>query len=344
MRVFIVSMLLPLAGVAAELESVAVSASGLLTKSYARVSMMSSRSGQKTDFRSLKTSGTDDSGRMSESTILPNQSLVAAFGFIELQRRHQLMVAMIQSMESEETRTVATPFGPSVLLPGRISIARYRIALSPLFGLSASAVHVDTFGMRDPGVGLGYRDVSMAGGQNVDLNLSVPLTARSRADQLLTRATLRGGLIHRMDNFTLLSRLSHSRTFYKDPANLDKPKPGSTPSRGLASAMPSELDMVLVQREKSRSTGMMGALFQANSKLRLGTLGQMVYVTTFKNKGMWITVFKPLTISYALGSWEAGANFSLSSDILNYKSPSLPSQWTAGVNLSYGFGQAPGAI
>lgn len=343
---FLSFLIFPISGVAVSLESTASidSSAPLFTKSYARFSMISSRSAQKTDFRSLKTLAVDDSGGMSESTILPNQNFITGFGLIELDRKHQLLMAVIQGVDKEETRMVATPFGSSFLLPGRIAVAGYRFLLSEKFSLSASAVHVDTFGVMDPSLGIGYRNMGERGGNLANLLLTAPLTEKSRKDKLLTRATLRLGMVRRWDNWMLFGRLSHSRPFYQDPANLDKPAGAGPGIRPVSMMMPSEVDLILIQREKSRSTASLGTQLQASRKLRMGMSGQLVNVSTFKNKEMWITHFKALSAAYTLGSWEAGASFGLSSDILKFKSPSFPNRWSAGVNLSYAFGQMPGMI
>jgi hypothetical protein len=314
--------------------------SKFISKPYVRFSVLSSRSGNKGDFRSFRTSGSDD-GSVSEQTTLPNLSFVAAFGSVNLARSHQLMVAAMQGINKEEDKRVATPFGANIQLPSRIALARYRYLLNENLSFSASMMHVDTFGYMDPNLGVQHKNMRSWGALTSDLQLSAPVTEKSRADQLYTRATARLSAMHRYEKFTNFGRLSHSRPFYRDPENLDKPVSNarSGPSSARPTSLPAEVDLVLMQRETSRSIFSLGSAYQLTDRFRFSSSGNLILLTTLKNEEIWLSTFRPLGATYSKNSWEVSLNFGLTSDVRKYKSPSLPSQWIVSGGMSYFFGE-----
>lgn len=326
--------------------------SKLFERSYLKVSVFSSRSSQKSDYRSLKTTGLDEGGGVSERTVLPNQSFVSAFGMIQPFEKHQLLFGALQSVDSEERRQVPTPFGSKFTLPGRISVARYRYLLSEEFSLSAGAVHVDTFGYSDPFLGIGYR-VAREGGwiHRAEWKLSAPVNRTSRADGLLTRGVLRADTLLRHGFFVTSGGLSHSRPFYRDSSRLDRPsglssKGSTVVGRNSVMAAPkiSELDLLLMQRENSRSSAHIGTGFQASKKWRLSTSANVAYLTTFQRGHLWVTGFKPINAIFTDKNLEIGAGLGLLSDIQKYRRPSLPKDWNVGLNVSYSLGVSPHSI
>ncbi len=310
-----------------------------LENSYARFSVTTSRSSLGKDFRSLKTIGTDESGGVSEKTVLPNQTFMSGMGMVNFSEAQQMLFAVLQSTDSVEARTVATPFG-AMVLPGQIAVARYRYSLSKKFSLSLGEVHVDTFGYSDPFLSMRYATQGERWTHYGDLRLSAPVTERSKNDQLYTKATLKAGSTLRSGLFAWSGSLAHSRPFYKDPAALDKSK-GASSHAAMPGPMPSALDLILLQKEKSRSSGSVGGVYRVGKNWRLSSSANMTYVDTFKGKHLWFTGIKPIGAAYTHGNMEVGGSFALNSEAAKFAAPSFPTNWTLGMNLSYSFGEAP---
>jgi len=329
---------------------------------FARFSYLTSRAG-KNDIRSFRSSGSDESGSMSESSSLPNLNYVSAVAFARPFRNQQVMLGGLQSLDPASTRTI-TALGRSFVLPGEILALRYKYELGERFSLSAGDIYVDTFKFLDPTAGIAYRNMRADGwGQRAGLDFSAPLSARSNAETLVTRGTLRTRLIHRSDVWIMSGGLAYSRPFYSDPSKAgtfghssansagprSRPPGGSggglSPGGAIGSATTTqsleEVDLVMLEPEFARTTASAGVLFSPGAKWKLSSNAGATHLETAKGHVIWLTSAKILGASYRLGQAEVGSDFQLYSDAHKFAHPSLPSLWSVGVHLSYSFGVEP---
>lgn len=312
-------------------------------KPYARVSMLSSHSSLENSYHTIKTVGSDESGGVSEKSVLPNRSFVSAMGALQPGKDHQVTFSVLQSMDSPETRQLTTPSGTQFTSPGTVAVARYRYSLSPQFSLSFGVTHVDTTGYSDPSLGLNFinsRDDDWS--HRLDLRLSIPASERSKNDHLFTKATLRAGTTFRGESFTTSGGVSHCRPFYQDVSKVESAS--TSRSARTSGAALSALDLILMQKEKSRSTGSLGTSYQASKRVRLAATTSLSYVATLQSKHLWVTSAKPINAVYSRENLDIGTYVEFLSNIEKYERPSLPKFWSVGVNLSYSFGTPPQTI
>src|SRR4051794_7288821 len=71
---------------------------------YFRMSLMSSSSSLRNDFRSLKSTGTEDGESMNENTVSPNLNYLSGMGIVTLGSVHRLSFAGLQALDSREDR------------------------------------------------------------------------------------------------------------------------------------------------------------------------------------------------------------------------------------------------
>ncbi|MGZ3696019.1 MAG: hypothetical protein ACXWQO_18255 [Bdellovibrionota bacterium] len=311
-------------------------------KVYSRFSVFTSRSGRQTDFRSVRTTGTDDSGSISEKSLFPNLNFLTALAIVTPADRHQVSALVLQSLDPVAKRTLPTPTGKSMVIPGRIAAARYRYDLSPSFSVSASQVHVDTSGFADPSFGLAFLTFDPNNRMyKFGINQTAPLTESSHNSHLITKSTLRASVVARKEEWVTTGYLSHSRPFYGAGANLSGSSPQVTVARPSPLPTLQEVDIVILQKEKNRSTAS-ATIAYTRKALTFSASAMATHFRTFKEKSIWATTVKPLGIAYtSKNKWETGASFNLTSAIEKYRSPSLPSQWNIGVYLSYSMGVQP---
>jgi hypothetical protein len=316
----------------------------LFDHAYARLSVLGSRSSQERNFRNMKAMSSDDGGGEAEKKIPVNQNFVSAIAILRPAENHEFFLAALQSLDSTESRKVAGPMG-DLVLPGRILALRYHYSLSDEYSLSLGSAHIDTIGFTDPFFGLGYstrREGDWL--HRIALQLAAPVTESSRRNDLYTKATLRASTTLRRGAFMSYAGLSHSRPFYRDPGKLERPSAVAKPGNARPFLAPSDLDIVLTQRESSRSSAYLGTGFRASRSLQLRASGSLSLFNTFKNSHLWITRVKPIGLTYTIDQMELGAELDLVSAIEKYRSPSLPKHWSLGMNLSYSFGEKPAPI
>jgi hypothetical protein len=344
--IFLTLTLLPFWASADELELQSQSPlSRIFSRSYARLSFLSSRNAQKNDFRSMKASASDDGGGEGEKKMPANQNFVSAIGLLRPAANQEVFLVALQSVDTADSRKVASPFG-NIYLPGRILAARYRYSLQEELSLSAGAVHLDTHGFTDPFFGLEY-STRRGGGwmHRVGLQLSAPITAGSRRDQLYTKATARLSTLQYRDAFLYFAGLSHSRSFYRNPAGLDRASATVNPAKNAGYRLAlSDLDQVLIERESSRSVAYVGTGYRPSRHFHLRSSGGVSLLNTFKSSHLWITYLKPVSATYTYEKMDLSADLTLVSDIRKYQSPSLPKNWGIGMSLSYSFGTSPATI
>ncbi len=350
--------------------SIAVNSSERTEKKYSvRLTYLTSRAGGK-DFRSFKSSGSDDSGSMNENSVMPNLNYISARAVITPLRGHQIMFGGLQSLDSAQARIITKPNGRKFPLPGEIFSLRYVYSLSRHYTLSAGETYIDTFKFSDPTLGLNYRNsVDSGWGQRVGLGLSLPTTEKSHNERLITRATIRTGASLTADRFVTSAGLSYSRPIYSRPGDLpsmrgedgggataapgaSQPSPGGRrtgrhggggTSGNVINADPTpasleEVDLVIMEREVDRSTGSIGLTFIPSQHWKLGTGAGITYLETARQKAIWLTSARLIGAAYTFGKAEIGSDLQLYSDIHKYQHAALPRLWSIGLHLSYFLG------
>jgi hypothetical protein len=311
-------------------------------KIYSRFSVFTSRSAKSTDFRTMRTMGTDESGSVSEKSIFPNMNFVSALAMVTPARGHQAAFALLQSLDPVAKRILPLPTGKNMQVPGQIAAIRYRYDLSQSFLLSASAVHVDTYGFADPSLGLTYVTFDSRNRlYKFGLSQTAPITANSQASHLRTKSTLRASVVARKDTWTTTGYVSHSRPFYAAGASPANAGTQVAVTRASPLIDLQEMDIVILQKEKNRSTAS-ATIAYVKKAFTFSASATASHFRTFKDRSIWATTLKPLGIAYTTkNKWETGASFNLTSAIEKYRAPSLPTQWNVGVYLSYSIGEQP---
>ena len=316
---------------------------------FLQFSMLSSKSGQKNDFRSLKGSASDDTGGMSESTSIPNLSYAAGVGILKFQENHRFVVAALQSLDSRELRTIPTPFGRNFVIPGQIFALKYSYAVAPNWRLSAGGAYIDVFRFTDPSAGVTYRRSAGNGlSYRMGVDFAAPINAKSKRDHLITRTTARSGAYLRKANWSAHGSLSHSVPFFRavsaTPGAISHGSvshgaggPGGMPAMGQIE----EIDLVLSDREVSRTMTSIGGSFSLSDSVSLSTGFGITYLRTARNTDIWMSNMKPIGAKFSMNKMEVGTNLTLNSDIQNYQRLSLPRLWNVDVTVSYFFGQHP---
>ncbi|MGZ6359833.1 MAG: hypothetical protein ACXWP1_11805, partial [Bdellovibrionota bacterium] len=149
------------------------------------------------DYRSFKSSATDDSGATTEGSSLPDLNYLSTRLSISPWTKHTFSVGALQSLDSESTRTISGPSGDARTLPSSIFSARYGYRLSEHFSLGAGQTYVKGRKFSDTTTNLSYRSNGFDEqglGHRAGLSLSIPTTERSHNDHLITRATARTSL------------------------------------------------------------------------------------------------------------------------------------------------------
>lgn len=311
---------------------------------FLQFSLVTSKSELKNDFRSLKGTASDDTGGMSESTAIPNLSYAAGVGMAQFREKHRVYGAVLQSMDRLASRTISTPFGRDFILPGQILGLRYTYAASEHLRLTASGAYIDVFGFTDPSAGLIYRGTATPGVYyRLSTELSLPVNKKSIRDNLTTRATARAAISVRRRNWNGSAKLSHSVPFYGPPATAPSSISHGASASGGGPVIRDieEIDLVLSDREVSRTmTGLNGSLSVTDSLSLSSNLG-VAYLRTARGPAIWISNARVLGVAYSLQNVELATNFNVTSDINNYAKLSVPKFWSTDVTLSYRLGQPP---
>lgn len=344
------------------------------TRLFARLSYLTSMAGG-TDYRSFRSSSADETGGLSDSATMPGLHYVSARLGAQLWRDHLLSFSTLQNLDSAERRKEIVGRGGRGSRLGRQTFsARYGYSLSRAFSLSAGqSLQGEKFS--DPSLGLAYRNRGDGSfGHRLGLTLSAPLSERSRKQRLITRATARASATLELAGpWQASAGVSYSRPFHERAhelppmrgrddddelssglvANAEPTELASRPRRGRgnrgvgggeaagtgsAPSAPQEADLVLREREVDRTTASVGLGFRPTDRWKLATGAGVTYVQTARQKAVWMTSARVLAASYTYGKMEAGADLKLFSDVRKYRHVSLPSLWSAGVQLSFLFG------
>jgi hypothetical protein len=328
------------------------------------------------DFRSFRSSATDESGATTVNSSLPDLNYLSARLSVNPWRKHTLSLGALQSLDPAHARTVSGPNGHGFALPGSIFMGHYGYKLSRSFSIGAGQTYVAGRRFSDPKLSLSYRNspVDEGWGTHLGLGLSVPTSERSRNDQLITQATLRGALSFTAGRWTTSCGLAYSRPIYMHPGDLPAVSErfaermngsgGPTPSpdgggghhhhdhsaSGSAggTAYPAindpnltnleTVDFVLAERVSDRTTGSAGVSFVASPHWRFSSGAGVTYLETWKQKAVWLTNARVLSAAFSFWKMEAGTDFQLYSDIHKYEHPSLPSLAGVGFHLTYFLG------
>jgi hypothetical protein len=206
----------------------------------ASFSYLTSRSAS-TDFRSFRSSATDDSGQVTEGSALPNMNYLSTRLSISPWRRHTFSIGDLQSLDSDAHRTIQSPGGgQGHVLPASIWSARYGFRINDYWNAGISETFVQGRKWSDPMAGLNFRStrIDEQGLANrLGLNLSIPTTEHSHNDHLITRATARTSIAYVAGPWITSAGVAFSRPFYAHPgelaaSNFDDPNapPGSPQS------------------------------------------------------------------------------------------------------------------
>lgn len=311
--------------------------------SYLRMGYMSSRTGTKNDLRTLKTSGTDDSGSLSESNPIPNLNYVSAMGIGAFSERHKVFFLGLQSLDSAVERSIPMPSGKSFLIPGQILGLRYVYSMSPSVHVSAGAKYVDVFGIGDPSLGVSYRGaINPKLFQKLGLDLTVPVTSKSQRDALITKATARGLLIYNQSAWSLVGKLAYTRSIF----GVASGGVGSAPARSVGPGTAPKLimepvDLVLSEKEIARLSAGLGTNYVVAPWLKLGAAASITHSATPSTPSIWLSTIRPVGITVNYKNVELASNLSFVSDIRDFASLSMPKLWMADLKMSFALGQAP---
>lgn len=336
----------------------------------ARLSYITSRTAGH-DYRSFRSSATDDTGSVNEGSSLPNLNYMSARLGVSPWERHTFSGGVLQSLDSASSRTVSGPRGSDRTLPSSIFSLRYSYRLNRQFTFGAGQTYVANRKFSDPSLSLNYRGRTaeeQGWAPRAGIGLTIPSTERSHNDQLITRATLRSGLSYAAGPWTTSVSLSHSRPIFAHPGKLgasqwdappaqpggEAPAPrrshrrsnnatpggsnGDAASAALADPNATTLeavDIAMSERESDRTTSSIGISFQAAPHLRIGSGAGVTYLETWKQKTIWLTNVRAVSAAYSFWKMEAGSDVQLYSDIHKYAHPSLPNLIAIGFHLTY---------
>lgn len=347
------------------------------TPYYVRSSLSTSHAGEANTFRNLRNSGTDDTGNMSENSTLPNLSYFSTNATFDLSPSNQISVGGLQSLDPVDKRTMPTPFGKDMVLPGEVLTTHYQHNFNSLYFVEAREVYVDTYHFSDPFLGIGYKNNPATGwGQRLNLSSSVPTTERSIGEHMITKLYLRGGMSYKTTKWTNSFALGRAQSFYAEtPENMvvknhanqvasenpppvatqpPNPSPSPTPTPGSPGApssppnpgekeknladAPEVIDFILGDHELSRSSASGGTSYMLGDHWKLGCSAGLSLIETMTHKNVWFSSAQPMSATYSFSHWEIGSAFSMMSNIENYKSPPLPTLWNVSLRLGFKFG------
>lgn len=312
----------------------------VLDNSSFRFMYLTSRPTQTLDYRNLRNLSSDDTGSMSESIVLPNLNYVSALGIVPFTKNQRLVFIGLQSMDSKEARTIATPF-MDFEIPGSIAALAYKYKFDNGFYGDVKSIYVQSFGVLDPSLGVGYENRQMIGwSQRASLSGTVTATDRSRAEELATRATARMGASYGWMKWRVDAGVAQTQSIYQHGA---RRVPELTPDQ-LAMMMkmmmskPDPLDMVLAEKEIQRTSAAIGASYFASENLRVGSGISVARAYTDNKTEIWMNSLRVANVSYSVDRLEVGADLSVLSDVRDYDAIKSPQLWNAGVRVGYVFG------
>lgn len=178
------------------------------------VSLITSVSEQKTDSKTVKSSGSDDAGQVNESSSLPNLSYLSARLQTSWADGNRANLGVLQSLNTPDQRLVhgATK---TYTIPGEVFGLGFEhdYTETVYFGLRDS--YIDTSGFNDPSVGVTYhRDVTEGFSPRATAALFAPTTQRSQAQNTLTKGLLRYSETYRSHRWATYGGVSIARVFF----------------------------------------------------------------------------------------------------------------------------------
>jgi hypothetical protein len=285
---------------------------------------LTSRTSQSTSYQTMKSMSGGDGGS-SDGATLPNLNYISAAGFLHFRERHTFMLTGLQSLDSEEQLKIATPFGVDFRLPSQVAFVRYRYQLDPTWNAELKAAYIDTVGARDPSAGVVYFNPNPLGwSQSYSLYAAAPVTSASQ----------------RQERWTFAGSASHFHSFFENgkppPRSIDK-----SVTKASIPIFPSEVDLILLQKETERTRGDLSFSYSVNDELSLGAGAGLSFSKTEKDHTLWMTSCKPLIAKYHWGQAEVSSDVSLNSDIKDYNSPRTPTYLSVGLRAGYTLGSKP---
>lgn len=329
-----------------------------------RLSILSLHSQINPDYRSMKLSGDggssggddggSDGGGGASASGSANSNFLALFAISPGPwRRGTLSLIDLQSLDSQDSRTVSGPFGKMVL-PANLISAKYSYPLISALSadLRLSAMNIIHFS--DPAVGLSWRQAAYSGwSKRLSISDSISTSDRSKSSNLLTRSSLRGSLEYSWSQLRVYGASGISKAFYSTepsaPGPATQPQPTGTGRNNFSGGIPpdfrpDELDLILLTRERFRSSLASGVVWTQSESIRLSAGGRLALVKTLTGSSIWMSTVKPVGVIYTRKAWELGADLSFNSQITDYKNPPMPKLWNLGVSLSYSFGDSHSRI
>jgi hypothetical protein len=291
---------------------------------------------------------------MSENSTLPNLSYFSTNASIRLDDRQVLSVGALQSLDPVEKRTLTTPFGHDMVLPGEVLTSHYQYQLSPRFYFEGREVYVNTFHFSDPFVGISYKNAPELGwGQRLGLSAAIPVTPHSISENEITKLYLRAVATYKTTRWTNSVALGHAHNFYATPpenmvvrnrqlnagsGSGSGPGPNSDEKPKSLSDAPQMIDFILGDHEVSRSSVSGGTAYIPERHWKVGCSTSLSLIETVSHRQVWFSSAQPVSATYSFSNWELGSAFTMTSNIEDYKSPPMPTLWNLSLRLSFMLG------
>jgi hypothetical protein len=297
---------------------------------------------------------------MSENSTLPNLSYFSAGASFRLDDKQVVSLGGLQSLDPVEKRTLPTPFGHDMVLPGEVLTSHYQYQLAPLYFLEAREVYVNTFHFFDPFVGVSYRNRPELGwGQRVGLSAAIPVTPHSISENEITKLYLRAVATYKTTRWTSSVGVGHAHNFYATPpenmvvrnrqlnagvgsgsdsgAGSGAGQNSDEKPKSLSDA-PQMIDFILGDHEVSRSSVSGGTAYIPGRHWKVGCSTSLSLIETVSHRQVWFSSAQPVSATYSFSNWELGSAFTMTSNIEDYKSPPLPTLWNLSLRLGFKLG------
>lgn len=312
------------------------------------VSFMTSRYEREVSFRNMKSSSAkDDNGGNSENQTLPNRnylSIVASFPFLE---DHRLTLLGFKNVDGDESRTIVMPTGARFRLPGEAIGLRYQYSFTETTTAELRTMRLEDGDFSDPSLVLGYNLLDPAGlSQRSTLAASLPMTEKSREENLITKASVRVFLGQNIDGWSVFINAFGAKSYFRGTppegggrgARAQKPA-GMTQRSEVPPPVLDEVDQALMEREIERLGLTLGVNLNPTPELRLTSSVGAARALTQKNRALWTTSARLLAATYSLGAYDVTGDVSIFSDAENFRGVSTPNIWGLGLRVTYTWGE-----
>lgn len=318
------------------------------------ISFMTSKYERDVDFRNMKSSSKDETGGSSESSTLPNRNYMSVAASLPFLESHRVTILGFKNLDGEDARTVVTPTGARFTLPGEAIGIRYQHSFTESTTIEARTMRSESGDFHDPSLSLGYNELDLSGvSQRYTLSASIPTTEKSREDDLITKASVRGFFGVNLGNWSLFTSAVAAKSFYRGTppeggrfSRAQKPSAPETGTRsdtGTRSAgtppVLDEVDQALMEREIERAGLNLGANYTPFGDLRLTSSLGASRALTQKDRTVWTTNARLIAATYALGACDISGDLSLFSDAENFRGLSTPNVLGIGFRVTYTFGE-----